>query len=221
MPGEIKLKSVTTIDGYTIETTDLGAQALEVAQKRIKDANDTNLKLVSDHAGEMAKRDTEIQALKDQLAKKDGELGTRDAEIKTLKDQVSDASKIDQLVSERTDLLSRATSLGLTAEDCKGKTNEQVISEAVKKNLGDASVKDKSADYVRCAFDFLCKDKGNGGTVLSQDRDPIADGFRAGVQQGQSGSVADAYRDSVNYLENAWRNPVPGQMNDKNQVAWK
>lgn len=221
MPGEIKLKSVTTIDGYTIETTDLGAQALEVAQKRIKDANDANLKLVSDHAGEMVKKEAEIQALKDQLTKKDGELGTKDAEIKTLKDQGSDASKIDQLVSERTDLLGRAKVLGLTADDCMGKTNDQVIVEAVKKNLGDAAVKDKSADYVRCAFDFLCKDKSDGGTILAQDRDPIAEGFRTSDQRGQSVSAADAYRQNVEYLENAWRTPVPGQVNDSNRAAWK
>jgi hypothetical protein len=226
MPGEntTTLRTVL-VDGIPVQATDASAQVIDTLQRRLQDSNSKILQEAESHARATQAKDSEITSIKADLAKKDGELGTKDAEIATLKAQVSDAAKIDALVAERTDVLSRAKGLGLSDADLKGKTNQEVIKLSVSKRLGDQAVQGKSEDYVRCAFDFLSAQQGQGGsqrnsghsftpTDIFADQqvhreDPLAQAFRSQGFPVQDQQDPEAeHRKMVSDMESAWKTPM-------------
>lgn len=132
-----------TVDGVTIETTDQGAQVIEKLQQKLTDANTAAGKAEAEH--------------QKAIAAKDAELGKKDAEIETLKKSQMDESKLDQMVADRADIVSKAKAI---APELKtdGVSNVDIRRQAVIARLGDEKVKDKSDDYVGALFDHLSTD---------------------------------------------------------------
>lgn len=150
--GDKPLKTVT-VDGLSIEVTDQGAQVIAKLQQQLSDAATARTKADADHAAAIAAKDTE--------------LGKKDAEIETLKAKAFDEAKLDQLVADRADIVSRAKTI---APDLKtdGVKNAEIKRQAVAAKFGDeAKVKDKSDDYVSALFDHLTADE--------KPQNPLAD----------------------------------------------
>ena len=217
MPGENTptLRTVL-VDGIPVQATDASAQVIETLQRRLQDANSKTLQEAESNARAVQAKDSEITSLKAGLAKKDGELGTKDAEIATLKAQVSDAAKVDAMVAERTDVLTRARGLGLSDQEVKGKTNQEVIKLAVAKRLSDQAIQGRSDDYVRCAFDFLSSGQARetpfsqGSPVQDRAQDPLAAAFMGqGFPLRDSQDPEAEHRKMVSDMESAWKTPTP------------
>lgn len=128
------------VDGLSVLTTDQGAQAID---KLTKD-RDTANKALADA----------LEAHKAAIAAKDKELGTKDGEITKLKSEALDAAKLDKLVADRADVFAKAKSIANDV-DPSGKTIPDIRRAVVSKKLGDASVKERSDDYVEALFDSL------------------------------------------------------------------
>jgi uncharacterized protein len=216
MPDVI-LKTVT-VDGIPVSATDQSAAAIEKLARDKSQLTADNLQLIADHKTVVDAKDAEIARLTQVVAGKDKELGTKDAELKLLTDAASDASKIDQLVADRVDVLTGAEALGLSDEDVQGKSNADVVRLAVQKNLGDAYVKDKGDEYVRASFDLLRSRTLDGASLGAQGTALKSDPIRSTLGQGRPSSVgdsatavADAHRRMCERAQNAWKNPAPRQ----------
>ncbi len=141
--GDKPLKTVT-VDGLSIEVTDQGAQVIAKLQQQISDAATAKAKADADHAAV--------------LAAKDAELGKKDAEIEGLKAKQFDDAKLDQLVADRADVVSRARAIAPQLKT-DGLKNADIKRQAVAAKLGDeARVKDKTDDYVSGLFDHFTAD---------------------------------------------------------------
>lgn len=165
-----KLRTVT-LDGLPIETTDAGAQAIERLQK---DA-ETLRKQMADAAAE---HDKAVKA-------KDAELAKKDAEMDKLKEQVLSADQLDQRVQERADLLS--TAQRIADVNYKGKTDAEIKRLAVTHKLGDEAVKDKPEAYIDARFDILAEDAQGENPANDALRQRARDGGATHTQDhGQS-----------------------------------
>jgi hypothetical protein len=169
LEGNKMLKQIT-VDGIPVETTDAGATVVKTLQDRIAEHVASNLKLTVDHKAALATKDAEIATLTAKLVDKDKETGAKDAEIATLKAQVSDATKIDALVAERSDVITKAKALDASF-DPAGKTNADIRKVVVQKALGDAAVVNRSDDYIMASFDRLVEMRGTQPSYGSQTND--------------------------------------------------
>lgn len=180
------LKTVT-VDGIPVEVTDQGATVIATLQQRIADA-----------AKKAAETDT---AHATALATKDKEIATKDAEIDGLKKQVVDAAALDKLVAARANLVTVAKAI---AKDVKveGLSDADIKKAAVVAVLGDAAVKDKSADYINARFDILAEDAAKKAATST---DPFAAAVRDGIQStGDTDKVVtDAYTAMVKDMQSA------------------
>lgn len=181
------LKTVT-VDGIPIEVTDQGATVIATLQTRIADA-----------AKKAAETDTTHIAA---IADKDKALAAKDAEIDALKAKVVDGLALDKLVADRSALCAVAGKIA-PAVKFDGLADAEIKKAVVTAKLGDAAVKDKSADYINARFDILAEDAG---------KTTSADPFRTAVQGGlqptnDAGSVDKAYQAMADGLTNAWQNP--------------
>lgn len=174
------LKTVT-VDGIPIEVTDQGATVIATLQKRLADANDASAKVLTDHAAT--------------LATKDKEIATKDAEIDALKAKIVDGAALDKLVADRAALCAVATKIAPTIK-LDGLTDADIRKAVVTAKLGDAAVKDKSADYINARFDILAEDAGKVA-------DPFAQALKDGVKQPTN--VNDAYSQMLERDRNAWQ----------------
>lgn len=175
MPGE-NMKTVL-VDGFSVQTTEHGAQAIEKLQKQLNDARSDSTTLVANHDKEMA---------------------TKDAEIATLKGQVMTDAQIDARVAARADLIARATKLA-DSLDFKGKSDADVRRAVVVAKLGDAAVAGKSEDYIAARFDTLMED-----AKADPFRAHMNDG--AAVPR-PSASDDNGYQARVDRQKDAWKNP--------------
>lgn len=129
-----------TVDGLTVETTEQGAAAIaklqndvQAAAQKLNDANSAHAKEVADKDAEIAKKDAEIEALKDK--------------------QLSDAD-IDKRVSERADLIAQAKALH--DADYAGKSTAEIKKIAVAAHVSnEINLDDKSEAYIDARFDVL------------------------------------------------------------------
>ena len=180
------LKTVT-VDGIPVEVTDQGATVIATLQKRLSDANEVSAKVLTDHATA--------------LAAKDKEIATKDAEIDGLKKQVVDAAALDKLVAARANLVTVAKAI---AKDVKveGLSDADIKRSVVVAVLGDAAVKDKSADYINARFDILAEDAAKKAATSS---DPFAAAVRDGIQSTGDADkvVTDAYTAMVKDMQSA------------------
>lgn len=183
------LKSVT-VDGIPIETTDQGATVIATLQQRLADSANA---LASEKAAHVAT-----------LAARDKELGTKDAEINRLKAETLDATKLDQIVAERSDVIGKAKLIAKDL-DCAGKSIADIRRAAVIKKLGDALVKDRSDDYCEALFDGLA--------ASTKPDDPLRDALRSGLQPAMDVTDADTRREAARLQmiadqRIAWKTPV-------------
>lgn len=176
------------VDGLQVETTDAGAAAID--------------KLTADKAAVQKKLDDATAEHAKAIAAKDADLAKKDAEIDKLKGQIVDGAALDKLVADRAGLVALA---GKIAKDVKtdGLSDADIRKAVVTAKLGDAAVKDKSADYINARFDILAED-----AAKSDATDP----FRAAVGDGLKSTTPgtkteDAYKGMVSGLTDAWKNP--------------
>jgi hypothetical protein len=176
----MNLKTVT-VDGIPIEVTDQGATVIATLQQRIADA----AKTASDTA-------TSTAAI---VAAKDKDIATRDAEIDALKAKIVDGAALDKLVADRAALCAVATKIA-PAVKLDGLADADIKKAVVTAKLGDAAVKDKSADYINARFDILAEDAGK--TV-----DPFAQALKDGIHAPTN--TNDAYNQMLERDRNAWQ----------------
>lgn len=177
------------VDGLSIQTTDQGAQAIEKLTRDKADA-----------AKALADANTAHAAV---VAAKDKELGTKDGEIAKLKGDVLDAAKLDAMVAERADVLAKAKTIADSVA-VAGKSIPDIRRAAVVAKLGDATVKDKSDDYVSALFDTLA---GNVKAIPAAD--PVCDAIRSGGHV-QTADAATSRSAMLNDLSSAWKGDVKG-----------
>jgi hypothetical protein len=173
---DVKLTTVT-VDGFSVETTDAGAQAIAKLSKDLADERAAKVTAETSHA----------EALK----AKDKELATKDAKIDELGKKVMSDDAMDKAVKDRADLIT--TAKGIADVDYSGKTADDIRKMAVVAKLGADSVKDKSADYITARFDILAEDA---------NADPVRQALRAAPGKKQTG---DAYDEYVERISNAWK----------------
>lgn len=159
-------------DGVSIETTEQGAQVIEVLKKQLGDSATATAALRDAHARELGAKDTEIAKLqgeKDNLASK-----------------VLTDAQIDARVASRADLISKAKAIH--DADYSGKSEAEIRRAVVAAKIGDAAIKDKADAYVEARFDGLSE-----GAGLAAGADPfrrvVSDGAAAHTasDNGQSG----------------------------------
>lgn len=173
-PMAVETKKVL-VDGFTVETTEQGAEAIQKLQNQLKDAA-ANTKMMTDaHAAEVAK----LQA----------ELGARTAEVATLKGAALTDAQIEARAAARAALLTDAKKLH--DANYSGKSDAEVRAAAVAHKLGDAAVAGKSADYVQAMFDVLVK-----------DADPLAQHVRGNTTANTQDNGQAAYEKR---LADAWK----------------
>ncbi|HEY8358682.1 MAG TPA: DUF2213 domain-containing protein [Ramlibacter sp.] len=129
------------------------------------------------------------------IAAKDSELAKKDAEIDALKAKIVDGAALDKLVADRAALCAVATKIA-PAVKLDGLADADIKKAVVTAKLGDAAVKDKSADYINARFDILAEDAGK--TV-----DPFAQTLKDGIQQPTN--TNDAYNQMLERDRNAWQ----------------
>lgn len=180
------LKTVT-VDGIPVEVTDQGATVITTLQQRIADA-----------AKKASDSETAHAAV---VAAKDKDIATRDAQIDDLKKKIVDGPALDKLVADRAILLDVARKI---AKDIKfdGLDDAAIKRAIVTARLGDAAVKDKSADYINARFDILAEDAAKGApdpfrTIVQNGLNPISD----------AGTIDKAYQAMTDGLTSAWQNP--------------
>jgi len=159
-----------TVDGLSVETTDQGAQAIT--------------KLITDKTALATQIETMTQDHKTALDEKDKELAAKDAKIDKLEKAQLDASAIDVLVAERSDLVSNASKIAKDA-DFSGMDNNEIRKTAVIAAIGADKVGDKPQSYIDARFEILCEDMGNenGG-------DSVSDAFK-NRKSAEDGIVKD------------------------------
>jgi hypothetical protein len=186
MADAIQTKTVI-VDGLSVITTDQGEQAIVKLQKQIADATAASAKVLADHTAA--------------LAAKDADLAKKDAEIDGLKKQVVDAATLDKLVASRANLVTVAKAI---AKDLKteGLSDADIKKAAVVAALGDAAVKDKSADYINARFDILAEDAAK---KAANPADPFAAALQDGIQPtgDANKAVTDAYAQMVKDMQSA------------------
>lgn len=174
------------VDGLQVETTDAGAAAID--------------KLTADKAAVQKKLDDATTDHAKAIAAKDADLAKKDAEIDALKGKIVDGAALDKLVADRAALCAVATKIAPTVK-LDGLADADIRKAVVTAKLGDAAVKDKSADYINARFDILAEDAGKT-TDVDPFRRVVGDGIK--VVGDAAGAADKALGDSVSDL-NAWR----------------
>jgi hypothetical protein len=157
-----------TVDGITFQVNDQAAQFID--------------KLIADKA----KLETNLQTSATALATAQDEhkkaIEAKDGEIAGLKTQIPDAARLEQLATERAAVLAKVKNIMGSTYDASGKTNLQMITDAVTKKLGADGVKDKSEDFINGVFATMAAADNNDGSQNQLQR-VIGDGFTGGDQQ--------------------------------------
>ncbi len=154
-----------TVDGITFQVNDQAAQFID--------------KLIADKA----KLSTDLQTSATALATAQEEhkkaIEAKDGEIAGLKTQIPDPARLEQLATERAGVINDVKKFMGSTYDTSGKSNLQMITDAVTKKLGEAGVKDKSEDFIRGVFATMAATDSNDGSQ-DQLRHVIGDGFNGG-----------------------------------------
>lgn len=167
------------LDGLQVETTEAGAAALEKLQGLLKASTQKLADSETAHSAELAKRDAEIQKLKEA--------------------QLSDA-QIDARVAARAALLDGARLL-CPDLDVKGQDDKAIRRMTVHKLFGDAATKGKDDTYIEARFDIAL-----GDAQAAKMKDPIKQGLSDNKSTPAQGDAADAaYTAHVQQMSDAWK----------------
>lgn len=183
---EIQHKTVM-VDGLSIQTTELGAQAIAKLQAQLGDAAIKSQELATAHEKALALKDGELDKLKQENA--------------TLKAaQLSDA-QIQERVQARAALVATAGRF-VDAATLTGKSDAEIRAAVVLAKFGDAAVTGKSAEYVQARYDMIVEDAGN-----DDGRDTVREAFRdaAPRQPNSQDNGQNAYEKR---LTDAWKQPA-------------
>lgn len=165
------------VDGFTIATTDQGAQAIEKLQKQLGDS----AKLLADATAA-------IDAMKAEQVKAAADHEKALADVKAL---VPTADALEAMLDSRSAMIDTAKKIApQLADSFKGKSAADVRKAVVAHKLGDAAVQDKSAEHIAAQFDTLALIAGSGGVT-----DPVRDALASGV--GVAMNDADRVRDEM------------------------
>lgn len=180
--GKKSMSELTTVivDGYSIQVTDQGRQAIEKLQKALSDATDAQTAATETHDRELAKRDGEIADLKSKLT---------DAEAKILDD-----AALATAVDARSTLIAQARAiLGDAKADFTGKAPAEIHRAVVARKMGDAATDGKSDAYVEVRFDDLAGRIGQKDAVAAAIADSTTTTSPTSVRE----LVADSRRKYV------------------------
>lgn len=168
-----KLRTVV-VDGFSVETTDQGAQAIERLQKQLSDAE--------------TKRTESQKAHDAALAAKDGEIAKKDAEIADLKAKVLDDKALAARVEARAKLVSDARKV---APELKidGLSDAEIRRAAVVAKLGEEAIKGRSEAYIDARFDVEVE---AGGSKPDGLRDALRGGVKAQDDNPWGATVFDS-----------------------------
>lgn len=165
--GNLLMTRKIVIDGYTIETTDQGAEALQKLQAQNQILTDAAKTAQTAHDAA--------------IADKDKELAAKDAEIDALKKAALTDAQLDAKVQARASLISKAQKLAKDA-DFAGKSDIEIMTTAVTAVRGADAVAGKSPAYIEAAFDLAVDAKPDQFRQDMQGRDP-----KSANDNGQSG----------------------------------
>ncbi|NQE62946.1 DUF2213 domain-containing protein [Caulobacter sp. RHG1] len=173
---DMALKTII-VDGLPVETTDAGEAAINKLRGLLDTASAS-------------------------IAAKDTDLAKKDAEIDDLKGKQLTDADLDKRVAARAALVTTATAI---AKDVKtdGLSDNEIRAAVVRAKIGDAAVKDKSADYVNARFDILAEDVAGAGGA-----DPFRDAMsdrRPPTAPGNPGAVDAAYKAMTDGMTSAWQ----------------
>lgn len=186
------------VDGLTIQTTEHGAQVIDKLQAQLADAK----KAAEDAAAALEKATAEHKTAVD----------AKDGEITGLKEQLSDAA-LDARATERADMINTVQAVLGKTYDPLGKTNVQMMTDALTQVYGAETVKDRSEDYLKGLFATV-KDKAGKLNVDPVQRQ-VSDSLRTPIQvqtKDNDGQLRgrDAY---LKRLQSGGRTAAAGQGN--------
>jgi len=143
-------------------------------------------KWLADADKALAAKQAELdKALADAKAK-DTELGKKDAEIEDLKSKQFDDAKLDQMASDRAEIVAKAKTIAPQLKT-DGVKNAEIKKQAVAAKLGDEKVADKSEEYISALFDHLTPD--------TKQSNPLSDAIESSTPSspdGWGGKVFDS-----------------------------
>lgn len=128
------------VDGITISVTDQGAQVIDKLQQQLTDAKTA----LTDASNKLTTQQTDHQKA----------IEAKDGEIAGLKAQVTDAA-LDARATARANLIDSVRSICGKEYDAKGKTNLQMMQDAVTKVHGAQIIDGKSEEFVSAIFSTL------------------------------------------------------------------
>jgi len=166
-PGQTPTLVSRTVDGLTIQVTDQGAQVIDKLLGQLADAKTAT--------------DTAVAALETAQKEHTKAIETKDGEIAGLKAQVPDAAALDALATARADMIARVKTILGDSYDPKGKTNAQMVKDAVENKLGADGVKDKSEDFLNGVFATMSAD------AAQDSSDPLRGIVKDGVAPNGGG----------------------------------
>lgn len=180
------LMKTVTVDGRKIEVADDVAAVIEALQAETIKQGDTLAEVTK-----VMPAATQLMAdLRAELAAKDKILADALAEVEDTKKKIPTAADLAKMAKDRAELIGAAKKIAPDIEigdqDAAG-----IRALVVGKKMGDAAVKDRSADYVSAMFDALAS------VASDADTDPIRDAMKAGGT-GKQVSPRDAYIASLN-----------------------
>lgn len=184
MADPATLKTVV-VDGFSISTTDQGAQAIDKLQKQLADALKAKTDADTAHTAAIAAKDTKI--------------GTLTADLQKAKDALPTPAQQDQLVADRVTVITAAKAID---KDVKtdGVSNADIRKAVVTKKMGDALPKDASEAMITGMFITLTKDVKTSAAGNDPLRDVIKDGV---VTADADKAAADAYAKMVSDMSAA------------------
>ncbi|WP_313437261.1 DUF2213 domain-containing protein [Novosphingobium sp.] len=140
----------------------------------------------------------QVTDLEGKISAKDRELAAKDTEIADLKAKVSDEATLDARADAKAEIVAKGKAiLGDKMPDVKGKSLADTRRAVVNAVVGDASLADKSDDYIEARFDGLKDAKGDVQPLGA----PIVVGDAATT-------LADAQRKASEARRNAWKTPA-------------
>ena len=195
---EDKYMETIMIDGVPVQVADAAAAA-------------TIRKALAERETKLTDAEKSAQAAKDAH---DGAMAAKDAELKDAQTKLADAQKsvltdaqIDERARARATLIDTAKKLH--DSDYSGKTDAEIRSAVVAAKLGDAAIKDRSAEYISAAFDVLSSGTTNTTTqqtdaVRNAMKDAKPDDTRP-VTYGNVLEPTPAQNDYRKRLADGWR----------------
>jgi hypothetical protein len=181
--GPMATKTVM-VDGFSIETTDQGAQAIEKLQKLLSDANTA-------FTARDAAHKTALTTIEATVAKHVTDLAAKDAEIATLKTQLADAkitpAKLRDAAKAYAGVVAVAKALAPTLAVTDAMDEPAIRKAVVAAKLGDAA-KDWTDAQIETSFATLA-----AGVSVTKGSDPIRDAISGGLSANDADkAVTDA-----------------------------